>query len=88
MARFRARLVLSTPNANSPEGALTRLKNLGVSDYAIEASLRGVMSQRLEPEVCGECGGEGCNGCGRTGVAGVLLKAHLTTHDLQFNRPL
>ena len=55
---FRAaalgRLVLSTLHANNPEGALAQLKDLGVSDYPIEASLRGVMSQRLEPMVCRE----------------------------------
>ncbi|WP_170565697.1 GspE/PulE family protein [Ruegeria atlantica] len=47
-AAMVGRMVLSTLHTNTPEGAVTRLTNLGVPEYVVKAVLRGVLGQRLE----------------------------------------
>ncbi len=54
-AALVGRLVLSTLHVNSAAEARLRLSNLGVDTYLIDAVLRGVLGQRLEP-VLGEDG--------------------------------
>ena len=67
-------LVLSTLHANSAVGAVTRLRNMGLADHLISATLRLSIAQRLVRRLCGECRGKGCAACsgrgfsGRTGV--------------------
>lgn len=47
-AALVGRMVLSTLHTNSPEGAVTRLMDLGVPEYIVKDVLRGVLGQRLE----------------------------------------
>ena len=47
-AALVGRMVLSTLHTNSPEGAETRLMDLGVPQYIVKDVLRGVLGQRLE----------------------------------------
>lgn len=47
-AALVGRMVLSTLHTNSPEGAVTRLVDLGVPEYIVRDVLRGVLGQRLE----------------------------------------
>ena len=47
-AALVGRMVLSTLHTNTPEGAVTRLTDLGVPDYIVKDVLRGVLGQRLE----------------------------------------
>jgi len=46
-AALVGRMVLSTLHTNTPEGARGRLHDLGVPDYIITDTLRGVLAQRL-----------------------------------------
>ena len=46
-AALVGRMVLSTLHTNSPQGAVTRLVDLGVPDYIVRDVLRGVLGQRL-----------------------------------------
>ncbi len=48
-------LVLSTLHANSATRALERLRELGLSMYALSAVLTGVLAQRLVPRLCPFC---------------------------------
>jgi len=47
-AALVGRMVLSTLHTNSPEGAVTRLTDLGVPEYIVNDVLRGVLGQNLE----------------------------------------
>ncbi len=47
-AALVGRMVLSTLHTNTPEGAVTRLTDLGVPEYVVKDVLRGVVGQRLE----------------------------------------
>ncbi len=47
-AALVGRMVLSTLHTNSPEGAITRLMDLGVPEYIVKNVLRGVLGQSLE----------------------------------------
>jgi len=47
-AALVGRMVLSTLHTNSPEGAVTRLMDLGVPEYIVKDVLRGVLGQSLE----------------------------------------
>jgi type II secretory ATPase GspE/PulE/Tfp pilus assembly ATPase PilB-like protein len=47
-AALVGRMVLSTLHTNSPQGAVTRLVDLGVPEYIVQDVLRGVLGQRLE----------------------------------------
>ena len=42
------RLVLSTLHTNSPEGAVTRLVDLGVEPFLVKEVLLGALGQRLD----------------------------------------
>lgn len=47
-AALVGRMVLSTLHTSSPEGAMTRLTDLGVPEYIVKDVLRGVLGQSLE----------------------------------------
>ena len=53
-AALVGRMVLSTLHTNSPEGAVTRLTDLGVPEYIVQDVLRGVLGQQLEAGGAGE----------------------------------
>ena len=48
-------LVFTTLHANSASSSLTRLMDMEVPSYKLNASLRGVLAQRLLRKVCPEC---------------------------------
>ena len=48
-------LVFTTLHANSASSSLTRLMDMEVPGYKLNASLRGVLAQRLLRKVCPEC---------------------------------
>jgi len=48
-------LVFSSLHANSSVGAIVRLRDLGLDDFLIAATLRGVIAQRLLRKLCPEC---------------------------------
>ena len=49
-------LVFTTLHANSSTSSLTRLLDMDVPKYKLNASVRGVLAQRLLRKVCKECG--------------------------------
>ena len=51
-------LVFTTLHANSASSSLTRLMDMEVPGYKLNASLRGVLAQRLLRKVCPECSTE------------------------------
>ena len=51
-------LVFTTLHANSASSSLTRLMDMEVPSYKLNASLRGVLAQRLLRQVCPECSTE------------------------------
>jgi general secretion pathway protein E len=72
-AALTGHLVLSTLHTNSAVGALTRLRDMGIEDYLIGSTVKGIVGQRLlrktclcQPNAaranCNECGGSGYNG--------------------------
>lgn len=48
-------LVLSTLHTNDATGALTRLLDMGVEPFLINATLTGVLAQRLARKLCAHC---------------------------------
>jgi general secretion pathway protein E len=48
-------LVLSTLHTNDAVGAVTRLLDMGIEDYLMAATLRGVVGQRLVRRLCERC---------------------------------
>lgn len=66
-AALVGRLVFATLHTNSADQAVTRLKDLGVPEYLLEATLIGVMAQTLENVSCPECGSKGCQACKGSG---------------------
>ncbi|NKJ09002.1 GspE/PulE family protein [Rhizobium sp. SG741] len=71
-AALTGHLVLSTLHTSGAVGAISRLKDMGVESYLIEATLRGVVSQRLLRLTCSACHDHdvGCQTCGGTGYHG------------------
>ena len=60
-AALTGHLVFSTLHTNDAPSAVVRLLELGVPDYLLEATLNGVMAQRLVRTLCAACkapGGE------------------------------
>ena len=53
-------VVLSTLHTNTAEGAITRLRDLGIPPYLIASSVGSVMAQRLVRTLCPKCKRE-CN---------------------------
>jgi general secretion pathway protein E len=87
-ASLTGHLVLSTLHTNSAAAAITRLRNLGVDDFLLASSLRGVMAQRLVRKSCAACsrGHEGtgsvsCKHCGSTGYRGRTVVHELLNVD-------
>jgi general secretion pathway protein E len=51
-ASLIGRLVFATLHTNSAIGAIARLSDIGVEDYLLASSLRGVLAQRLVRKLC------------------------------------
>lgn len=54
-AALTGHLVFSSLHANGSAGAVVRLRNLGVDNFLIAATLRGVIAQRLLRRLCNAC---------------------------------
>ncbi|MGJ8628471.1 MAG: GspE/PulE family protein [Sulfitobacter sp.] len=54
-AALTGHLVFSSLHANGSVGAVVRLRDLGLDDFLIAATLRGVVAQRLLRRLCTEC---------------------------------
>ncbi len=54
-AALTGHLVFSSLHANGSVGAVVRLRDLGLDDFLIASTLRGVIAQRLLRRLCPEC---------------------------------
>ncbi len=54
-AALTGHLVLSTVHTNSAAATITRLRDMGLEDYLIAATIRGVLAQRLVRRLCLAC---------------------------------
>ena len=54
-AALTGHLVLSTVHTNSAAATVTRLRDMGVEDYLLSATLKGVLAQRLVRRLCPRC---------------------------------
>jgi general secretion pathway protein E len=69
-AALTGHLVLSTLHTNSAVGAVTRLRDMGIDNYLISATVNGVLGQRLLRRLCA-CGGKAeCDYCKGSGYRG------------------
>ncbi|WP_390915532.1 ATPase, T2SS/T4P/T4SS family [Pseudosulfitobacter sp. SM2401] len=71
-AALTGHLVFSSLHANSSIGAVVRLRDLGVDDFLIAATLRGVIAQRLLRKICASC----CVSQPTTDSEAALFKQH------------
>ncbi len=60
-------IVLATLHTGSVNGAIDRLRNLGVSSFDLRNQLRVVMVQTLLRTICLSCWGAGCAACHELG---------------------
>ena len=79
-AALTGHLVLSTLHTNSAAGAVTRLRDMGIEDYLIGATVKGIVGQRLLRKICA-CQGKSdkvdCEDCGGSGYNGRTV-----THEI------
>ncbi len=54
-ASLTGHLVLSTVHTNGAAATVTRLLDMGVADYLLASSLKGVLAQRLVRRLCSSC---------------------------------
>jgi len=54
-AALTGHLVFSSVHANNPLATVVRLRELGVENYLVSATLRGVIAQRLLRRLCPDC---------------------------------
>ena len=54
-ASLTGHLVLSTLHTNTAIGAITRLRDMGVEEFLLASTVRGVLAQRLVRTLCPEC---------------------------------
>jgi general secretion pathway protein E len=54
-AALTGHLVLSTLHTNSAAATVTRLRDMGLEDYLLTATLKGVLAQRLVRRLCPAC---------------------------------
>jgi general secretion pathway protein E len=54
-AALTGHLMLSTVHTNSAAATVTRLRDMGVEDYLLTATVKAVLAQRLVRRLCPEC---------------------------------
>ena len=73
-AALTGHLVLSTLHTSSAVSAIARLRNLGLADYLIDGSLKGILAQRLLRTSCSNCAKDSpikqCQNCSGSGYSG------------------
>jgi general secretion pathway protein E len=72
-AALTGHLVLSTLHTNSAVGAITRLRDMGIEDYLIGATVKGILGQRLVRKSCNcqeKASNLACSNCGGSGFSG------------------
>ena len=67
-AALTGHLVFSTLHTNDAPSAVTRLMELGIPSYLINATLLGVLAQRLVRTLCQQCKVKGTNPTSPLGV--------------------
>lgn len=77
-AALTGHLVLSTLHTNDAASAIARLKDMGIEDYLIAATVSGITAQRLVRKKCQACPvvsevARGCPSCGGSGYAGRVI---------------
>lgn len=96
-AALTGHLVLSTLHTNDAASAIPRLRDLGVEDYLLAATLRGIVAQRLVRALCPDCRAPrrrpdagpwqavGCDHCRGTGYRGrvALFELLSVTDDVR-----
>ena len=73
-AALTGHLVFSSLHANGSVGAVVRLRDLGIDNFLIAATLRGVIAQRLLRRLC--------SGCSRPHAPSPSEAAHFERHNL------
>ncbi|MDP0500624.1 MAG: GspE/PulE family protein [Verrucomicrobiota bacterium JB022] len=81
-ASLTGHLVLSSLHTNDSVGAVTRLRDLGIENYRLAASLRGVLAQRLATRHTGQVGRRAIFEWLRLGPA-LAEAIHAGQHDAQ-----
>ncbi len=84
-ASLTGHLVLSTVHTNSAAATLTRLADLGLEDYLIASTLRGVLAQRLVRKLCIHCAAEDE---AANGFEALAERAALAIGAVSFKRPV
>ncbi|CAO3418913.1 GspE/PulE family protein [Azospirillum endophyticum] len=74
-------MVLTTLHTGSVNGAIDRLRHLGVPAHDIKSLLRGVLVQSLVRTICRACHGAGCAACGNAGYAGRTAVSECAVFD-------
>lgn len=81
-AALTGHLVLSTLHTNSAAGAVTRLRDMGIEDYLIGATVKGISAQRLVRKVCA-CQSKSqvarCPKCEGSGFSGRTVTYEIAT---------
>jgi general secretion pathway protein E len=54
-ASLTGHLVISTLHTNSAASTIARLRDMGLEDYLMTATLNGIMAQRLVRRLCSDC---------------------------------
>jgi general secretion pathway protein E len=54
-AALTGHLVLSTVHTNSAAATIARLRDMGLEDYLLSATMNGIMAQRLVRRLCNRC---------------------------------
>lgn len=57
-AAMTGHLVMGTLHTNDAPSAIPRLEDMGVERYKVSEVVRGVLAQRLVPQLCDNCAGE------------------------------
>jgi len=78
---FTGHRVLTSLHVGSVEEVPRRLELLGVPEYLVADSLRGVANQRLLRRLCQGCSGAGCESCDDSGHRGRLAIAEVVHYE-------
>lgn len=78
---FTGHRVLTSLHVGAVEEVPRRFALLGVAEYLIADSLRGVANQRLLRRLCAACSGEGCESCAGSGHRGRFAVAEVVRFE-------